>query len=379
MNDAALILAIIPLLLVFMGGEALLARRRGMKIHSAGQTLNNIGVAIGQRALSSALGLVPLAGYSALVGRVGLFEWNPRSPTHWLAAWVALDFAMYIRHYAGHRIAFLWASHAVHHQSTEYNYTAATRLAWAHETLLFSVPLALLGLPLAMVLPLFGIANLYQFLLHTQLIGKLGWIDRVFMTPSNHRVHHGRNAIYIDKNHGNMLAIWDHLFGTYAAETEPVDFGTIEGLPSLDPLENNLAPIRALLSKAARQPTLREALLCFIMSPEWRTEVKPFTPAPIARRVPAIGVAIATLVATLGAALLVTANAAEGRPVAWLTLGTLIGLVFTGLILEGSAPVAADSSPRARLAAWVGWVAGSSTNGPLAWLSRVLTPRAELG
>ncbi|HHO49479.1 MAG TPA: fatty acid hydroxylase family protein, partial [Deltaproteobacteria bacterium] len=258
-----------PLLIGLMLAEWLVACVLGRRVHGGRQTLNNLAVAVGQRVVNSAVGLAPLAGYPWLQEHLGLLRWSPSEAWHWGAAFFAVDLAFYVRHRLAHRVAWLWAMHAVHHQSTEYNFTVATRLSWVQEALLFAVPLAILGLPLEMLLPLFVLGNLWQFVQHTELVGTLGVLDAVLMTPSNHRVHHGCNPRYLDKNYGNILVIWDRLLGTWEREVEPVIYGTLDGLPTYDALENNLRPMIRLLRKAWSAPSWGGALRCLVAPPGW--------------------------------------------------------------------------------------------------------------
>ena len=149
---------------------------------------------------------------------MALFELPASRRWVWLGALLVYDFCYYWLHRAGHRVAVLWAAHVVHHQSEDYNLSTALRqtssgflLGW-----IFYLPMALVGVP-----PLvFGVVALvdllYQFWVHTQQVGKLGWFDRWFCSPSNHRVHHAVNDRYLDSNYGGILIVWDRLFGSFS-------------------------------------------------------------------------------------------------------------------------------------------------------------------
>src|SRR5262249_20160569 len=146
-----------------------------------------------------------------------LIEPPADQPWVWLAALIAYDFFYYWLHRFNHEVNLLWASHVVHHSSEEFNLTTALRqpatgvlFNW-----IFYLPLAVLGVPVAMFLIIGAIDLLYQFWIHTIEVGSLGWFDRVFASPSNHRVHHGQSAYCIDKNYGGILIIWDRLFGSF--------------------------------------------------------------------------------------------------------------------------------------------------------------------
>lgn len=158
-----------------------------------------------------------------------------------LLALVFYDFCYYWLHRAGHEVALFWAAHVVHHQSQHYNLSTALRQtsSGAFFGWVFYLPMALAGVP-----PLiFGIVALidllYQFWVHTEQVGKLGWFDRVFCSPSNHRVHHAVNDAYVDKNYGGILMVWDRWFGTFRDESEPCVYGTRSPLDSWDPVWAN--------------------------------------------------------------------------------------------------------------------------------------------
>jgi hypothetical protein len=181
------------------------------------------------------------------------------------------DLCYYWLHRAGHEVAIFWAAHVVHHQSQEYNLSTALRqtasgglLGW-----IFYLPLALLGVPPL----LFGIVALvdllYQFWVHTEHVGKLGWFDRVFCSPSNHRVHHAVNEGYVDRNYGGILVVWDRMFGTFQEEHEPCVYGTRAPLNSWDPLWANLEVYAGLAATAWRTPRWRDKLALWFKPPGW--------------------------------------------------------------------------------------------------------------
>jgi sterol desaturase/sphingolipid hydroxylase (fatty acid hydroxylase superfamily) len=199
----------------------------------------------------------------------------------WILAVVLFDFCDYWLHRAGHESAVFWAAHSVHHQSQDFNLSTALRqestvalLGWP-----FYLPMAMLGVPP----DLFGIAGLivllYQFWIHTEHIGKLGGFDRVFSSPSNHRVHHAVNDEYLDHNYGGMLVVWDRLFGTFAEERAPCVYGTRKPLDSWSPLRAVLGPYVPLLHDAWHTQRWTDKLRVWICAPGWR-------PADVAARFP---------------------------------------------------------------------------------------------
>ncbi len=164
-------------------------------------------------------------------------------PEHWFTwvlAIVLYDFCYYWLHRLGHERTILWAAHVAHHQSEDYNLTTALRqtstgflLGW-----IFYIPMYLLGIPAEVVVTAGAINLIYQFWVHTEHLPKLGWMEWLFITPSNHRVHHAQNDIYLDRNYGGMFILWDRLFGTYQEELdeEPPIYGIRGALRSWNPV-----------------------------------------------------------------------------------------------------------------------------------------------
>ena len=193
------------------------------------------------------------------------------TPWGWLLAIVMFDFCDYWLHRVGHESAVFWAAHAVHHQSQHFNLSTALRqestvafLGWP-----FYLPMALLGVPPAQFALAGLIVLLYQFWIHTEHIGKLGWFDRVFSSPSNHRVHHAVNDQYLDKNYGGMLIIWDRLFGTFIEEDEAPVYGTRTPLNSWNPLWAVASGYVPLWQLARRAPRWQDKLKVWFKAPGW--------------------------------------------------------------------------------------------------------------
>jgi hypothetical protein len=190
-----------------------------------------------------------------------------------LLALLVVDFIYYWKHRTAHQVRLLWAFHSIHHSSKEYNLSTALRLPWFGEALdtLFYVPAVLIGFnPMVLFLGKI-IVLLYQYGIHTESVGKLGRLDLVLNTPSNHRVHHGSNAIYLDKNHAGILMVWDHLFGTYQAEREdvPIVYGLVKPLRSYNPFSINFAEFRNMIKEAIRAESPGEAIGFLLYRPGW--------------------------------------------------------------------------------------------------------------
>lgn len=191
----------------------------------------------------------------------------------WIFCFIGYDLAYYWVHRLSHEINFLWAGHVVHHQSEEYNLTVALRQASFHGlfTWVFYLPLALIGFsPVVMILN--GQLNLiYQFWIHTKAINKFPrWFEAIFNTPSHHRVHHGINPQYIDKNHGGTLIVFDKWFGTFEPELEEPVYGTVKPLRSFNPIWTNLHYWWEMIELARNCSRWSDKFKVFFAVPGWR-------------------------------------------------------------------------------------------------------------
>ena len=192
----------------------------------------------------------------------------------WLVTFVMIDLVFYIYHRISHRVNFLWAIHMSHHSSEEMNFAVSFRQAWFG-------PIS--KLPFFMILPLLGfdptiiavagvISTLWGIVGHTQIVGKLGPIEWVFNTPSHHRVHHGSNAQYIDKNYGNLLIIWDRMFGTFEPEEESVRYGLVKNVNTYDPTKITFMGWQEMFKNIKSSNNFKEALYFIFGPPKTRSE-----------------------------------------------------------------------------------------------------------
>jgi alkylglycerol monooxygenase len=264
----------IPIFLSLIGIELAYGWFRQRNTYRLNDALSSLSQGLISQLLALVTQLFQIGLYVLVFNAVAIF---PRARIWdawygWVIAVVLFDFCDYWLHRAGHECALLWAAHVVHHQSQRFNFSTALRQesAVAFIGWIFYLPMALLG-----VSPdLFALAGLvvliYQFWIHTEHIGKLGWFDRVFSSPSNHRVHHAVNDQYLDKNYGGMLVIWDRLFGTFAEEKEPCVYGTRTPLRSWDPVWAIFAEYWALVRAAKSMRSWPDRLRVFIKNPGWR-------------------------------------------------------------------------------------------------------------
>lgn len=224
--------------------EAWMAHRRGVAAYDTADALTSLHLGMVSQVVGLFVKLAMLGIYTAVYQHWRLASLPADSAWVWLGALLAYDFCYYWTHRLGHEVSVLWAAHVVHHSSEYYNLSTALRqtssgwlLGW-----LFYLPMALAGVPPLVLVGVGLIDLLYQYWVHTEMVGRLGWLDRVFVTPSNHRVHHGQNDYCIDRNYGGILILFDRLFGTYTDERadERIVYGVRTPLRSLNPAWANL-------------------------------------------------------------------------------------------------------------------------------------------
>ena len=284
----------IPVFFALIAVELVVARLQGRPDYLRfSDAISALSCGIGSQVAKVFLGVVAVVVYAGLYGLAEPLwsAWlpvDPFSPWMWVAAAILVDHQYYWWHRHSHRINAMWAAHVVHHHSQEYNLAVALRQAMftGLTSLPYYLPLAILGVHPA-VLGISVAANtLYQFWIHTRTIGRLGPLEWVLNTPSHHRVHHGINPAYIDRNHGGVLIVWDRLYGTFAPEREEPVYGTVQVLDSYDPIWANFAYWHTLVEMARRAPTWREKLWVWVAPPEWSPEGTKAIPPVDARTYP---------------------------------------------------------------------------------------------
>ena len=192
----------------------------------------------------------------------------------WILAAIGWDLCYYWHHRLGHEVSILWAAHAVHHQSEDYNLSTALRqtssgfiFGW-----IFYLPLFLLGFPIDVLITVGAINLIYQFWVHTQQVRRLGMLDRILVTPSNHRVHHAQNERYLDKNYGGIFILWDRMFGSFAEELdeEPVVFGVRKPLQTWNPIWANFQVYNYLWFDAKNTARWQDKIAVWFRRTGWR-------------------------------------------------------------------------------------------------------------
>ncbi len=277
-----ILLAAIPLFLGLIALEWWIDRRRGSGHYRFSDAFGSLTLGI----MSRSSNLLVLSLGAIFIDRVlpdaRWFDWSADSVWTWIATFVLYDFCYYWSHRMGHTLNLFWAGHAIHHQSEDYNLTTALRQTsssiW---TWIFSAPLLMLGAPVEVFVTCGALNLIYQFWVHTQHIDKLGWMEAVMVTPSNHRVHHGQNPEYIDKNHGGVFILWDRLFGTFQPELDDVKiiYGARIPLQSLNPLWANMQVWAGLMRDAWHTQSWWDKCRIWFMPTGWR-------PSDLERRMP---------------------------------------------------------------------------------------------
>jgi len=283
MRDTQVIVLATPVFLLLIVVEWLVGLRRGRNTYRLNDALNSVGLGILSQLAGVFSRLMSIGIYVLIFTRFSIWQLSADSPWVWLLALPLYDLCYYAQHRAGHRCALLWAAHVVHHQSEDYNLSTALRQTssgWI-ASWIFYLPMALLGIPPSVFAVVALVDLLYQFWVHTRQIGKLGWFDRWFCSPSNHRAHHAVNERYLDRNYGGILIVWDRMFGTFVEEddAEPCVYGTRSPLRSWNPLWANLQVYADLVRDSWLTARWADKLRVWLAPPGWR-------PADVAARLP---------------------------------------------------------------------------------------------
>lgn len=273
-REQSLLLFSVPLILTAIILELAVTHFRGIRAYSWQETLTNFYMAALNGSLDlllRAIVVVPVLYWS---WQHRFVEWE-KSGWYWLALFLIEDLVYYILHYVDHHCRMFWAVHVTHHSSEEFNLTTGFRSSVfqpLYRTAYF-VPIAFLGFAPLDILLMYAATQIYGSLIHTQRIGKLGWLEHVLATPSHHRVHHASNPRYLDKNMGMCLILWDKLFGTFAAEVDedPPRYGLTKTIQDRGPVNIVLHEWRDLFHdvRNSSRPWLKR-LGYFLHGPGWR-------------------------------------------------------------------------------------------------------------
>jgi len=260
----------VPVFFLLIFAELVYGNFKKEKYYRLNDTLTNLSCGIGQTVLSLWLKFYLLFLLTYFY-QFRLFT-IPNTWYYGLLLFLGVDFCYYWFHRLSHEINAIWATHVVHHQSEEYNLSVALRQSW-FQTLFsssFYIPLPFLGFHPTAILLVIALNTLYQFWIHTKVIKKMpAIIEFIFNTPSHHRVHHGTNPKYIDRNHAGSLIIWDRIFGTFQKEEEEVVYGITSPLKSWSPLWANTHYWKEIGSLSLQAKKVKDKFLMFIKPPGW--------------------------------------------------------------------------------------------------------------
>lgn len=370
MSPSQIIVLATPVFLLLIALEFAVGWARGRNTYRLADAVSSISLGMLSQTSAVFTALLRIGLYALLFEHAALWRndafWT--GPAGWLLALLAYDFCYYWNHRLGHEVGVLWAAHVVHHQSQDYNLSTALRQPSSYALLswLFYVPMALAGVP-PLVFVVVGLIDLlYQFWVHTEQVGRLGWFDRWFCSPSNHRVHHAVNDRYLDKNYGGILIVWDRLFGTFEDEDarERCVYGTRGLLNSWDPLWANAQVYAGLAHDSWHTRRWADKLRVWLKPPGWR-------PADVARRFPKPAFDITQMPLF--------------EPPMGSTLRWFAGVHFALLIAGVSAFLwQADSAPLATNAIWFAvllacqWVLGAAMQGRIGLLAALMIESAAL-
>nr|WP_293833259.1 sterol desaturase family protein [uncultured Arsenicibacter sp.] len=227
--------------------------------YDSGDFKASVGIGLGSLLIN---GVLKAATVAMSLFFYELVPWRlPETWWVWILAYAGIDLCNYTAHYVAHKQRFWWATHVTHHSSEHLNLSTSFRNSWTqYLKIVFFIPVWCLGIHPAITFTCYQLDLLYQFWIHTEVIPKLPrWIEFVFVTPSHHRVHHGSNTAYLDKNFGTTFILWDRLFGTFAEETEKPVYGLTKPVGSFDVIYLNFHEWAAIWRDLRKATSFRQA------------------------------------------------------------------------------------------------------------------------
>ena len=269
----SLIVYSIPIFFLLIGVELFIVRMRGLPYYRFNDAITNLSCGIGSQVSGIFMKFLTFGVYVIIYNHSPLSGRIPYNYLTIILLFLGVDFFYYWFHRLAHEISIIWGSHVVHHQSEEYNLTVALRQAWVQGAFswVFYLPLAFVGFDPYMFATIASLQTLYQFWIHTKVIDKMpAWFEYVFNTPSHHRVHHGVNPKYIDKNHAGTLIIWDRVFGTFQLEEEEVVYGITTQPKSWNPLWLNFEYWIDLFKDTTKVHKPVDAVRMLTLAPGWK-------------------------------------------------------------------------------------------------------------
>ena len=275
--DSSIIITLaVPAFFILIFIELIYGLASGKSNYRLNDTFTSISLGLISRYIPL-LGLgIQGAAFAYVAQYYNLKLFSPSSVWVWVFAFFLYDFCYYWMHRLHHEVKVLWATHVVHHHGEEFNLSTALRqtstgFLWKW---IFYLPIFIVGIPPEVFVTVAGVNLVYQFWVHTEHIPKLGWYEYVFVSPSNHRIHHAQNKHYVDANYGGVFILWDRLFGTYKEELEELKpiYGTAKPLKSWNPFKANLDIFREMLVDSTRTKSFKDKIKVWFSRPNWRPE-----------------------------------------------------------------------------------------------------------
>ncbi|MEQ8361769.1 MAG: sterol desaturase family protein [Cyclobacteriaceae bacterium] len=272
MNLNPIVLSI-PIFFLLIGIELAVERFSNRKLYRLPDAISNLSCGITSQLSGLFLKILAVGVYEILFSNFAFFELE-KGWLYWVALFLLVDFAYYWAHRMSHEVNLFWGGHVVHHQSEDYNLSVALRqsslqVVW---TFAFNLPLALIGFETLDFALVAALNTLYQFWIHTETIKKLGFLEYFLNTPSHHRVHHGRDPKYIDKNHAGSLIIWDKMFGTFQAEEEKPTYGITKPINSWNAVWANVSHYAEMGKDLKRIEKWSDKVKYLFKKPGWLPE-----------------------------------------------------------------------------------------------------------
>ncbi len=265
-----------PIYVIFIGIEVLISSIHKNNRYSVKGTWQNFYIMLVSLAIDLGMRAVALFCLTVIFS---YHTWQMHNVVlYWLLLFLLQDLAFYTMHFIDHKVRLFWAVHVTHHSSEEFNLGVGFRSS-VFEPLyrfVYFIPIVLLGFAPLDIFFVFSITQLYGIFIHTQYINRLGFLEWFMATPSHHRVHHGKNPQYIDRNMGMFLIVWDRLFGTFTPENEPVIYGITKPPKTDRPDEVILHEFRNIMQDVKQAPDMKSKLMYIFGPPGWHHQQKEY-------------------------------------------------------------------------------------------------------
>ena len=261
----------VPIILALIFFEVFISNWQSKSFYKAGDTYCTSGLLFGNIIMGFVI-KSSIVAFHFILYEYRFFDLMSAMPIWllWVLTFILIDLVFYIYHRMSHRVRFLWTVHMSHHSSEEMNFAVSFQQAWFGpiSKIPFFMVLPVLGLDPLMIAVAGVVSTLWGVVGHTQIIGKLGPLEWVFNTPSHHRVHHGSNPEYIDKNYGNLFIIWDRIFGTFEPENKPVEYGLVNNVNTFNPIKITFMGWEKLFKDIRNSESFKETIGLIFGPPE---------------------------------------------------------------------------------------------------------------